>query len=133
MNYRAFAYNSCRCHCPVAFLLLTLLWGGCHGGVEVAGDAVYRHVFTNYTAQLIPTCIKGYVVNITLDVALRQIVNLVSEPVGTPRSLLYNYVISELAGNRRVVLIGRRTLPEFFVFKQLCTIFSIILCTIINV
>ncbi|XP_052776230.1 neuronal acetylcholine receptor subunit alpha-10-like [Mya arenaria] len=57
-------------------LAALLLMPGCHGIFEVAGDSLHAHLFTNYTAELIPTCIAGNVINITLDVALRQIVNL---------------------------------------------------------
>ena len=46
-------------------------------GEEAIKDRLYQKLFTNYTPQVPPLCASGDRVNITLDIALRQIVSLV--------------------------------------------------------
>ena len=46
-------------------------------GEEAIKDRLYQKLFTNYTSQVPPLCASGDRVNITLDIALRQIVSLV--------------------------------------------------------
>jgi len=48
-------------------------------GEEAIKDRLYQKLFTNYTSQVPPLCASGDRVNITLDIALRQIVSLVMD------------------------------------------------------
>ncbi|KAL4239553.1 acetylcholine-gated cation-selective channel [Mactra antiquata] len=55
---------------------LVLMQGGMTSSDNVVSSELYAKLFTNYKTQLIPVCNAGDNVNITFDIALRQIITL---------------------------------------------------------
>ena len=55
------------------------LWGGVEGRKDVITKELYKYLLadTEYQPDLLPVCEPGGFVNVSLDIALRQIVNLV--------------------------------------------------------
>lgn len=59
-------------------VLLTVLWQSGTSGSDVISQDLYEEIFNTYKSQLLPVCAEGPTfVNVTLNIALRQIINLV--------------------------------------------------------
>ena len=56
-------------------------------GQTLLSDSLYNDLFANYSSSLIPICTVGGNVSVTMDLALRQVMDLVS-PLCVPSSSL---------------------------------------------